>query len=44
MQAIERRDLPLIQANVFVVAIIVVTMNIAVDLLYGALDPRVRFA
>jgi peptide/nickel transport system permease protein len=44
MQAIERRDLPLIQANVFVVAIIVVTMNIAVDLLYGALDPRVQFA
>lgn len=44
MQAIERRDLPLIQADVFVVAIIVVTLNIGVDLLYGALDPRVRFA
>ncbi len=44
MQAIERRDLPLVQADVFVVAIIVVTLNIAVDLLYGALDPRVRFA
>jgi peptide/nickel transport system permease protein len=44
MQAIERRDLPLIQADVFVVAIIVVTLNIGVDLLYGVLDPRVRFA
>lgn len=44
MQAIERRDLPLIQADVFVVALIVVILNIAVDLLYGALDPRVRFA
>ncbi len=44
MQAIERRDLPLVQADVFVVAIIVVTLNIGVDLLYGVLDPRVRFA
>lgn len=44
MQAIERRDLPLIQADVFVVAIIVVVLNIGVDLLYGALDPRVRFS
>jgi peptide/nickel transport system permease protein len=44
MQAIERRDLPLVQADVFVVAIIVVALNVGVDLLYGALDPRVRFA
>ncbi len=44
MQAIERRDVPLIQADVFVVAIIVVVLNIGVDLLYGALDPRVRFS
>ena len=44
MQAIERRDLPLVQADVFVVALIVVVVNIFVDLLYGALDPRVRFA
>lgn len=44
MQAIERRDMPLVQADVFVVAIIVVTLNIGVDLLYGVLDPRVRFS
>ncbi|MCL4489057.1 MAG: ABC transporter permease [Chloroflexi bacterium] len=44
IEAIERRDLPLIQADVFVVALIVVALNIVVDLLYGALDPRVRFA
>ena len=44
MQAIERRDVPLIQADVFVVAIIVVVLNIGVDLIYGALDPRVRFS
>jgi peptide/nickel transport system permease protein len=44
MQAIERRDLTLIQANVFVVALIVVAMNIAIDFIYATLDPRVRLA
>ncbi|HUV74415.1 MAG TPA: ABC transporter permease [Anaerolineae bacterium] len=44
MQAIERRDLTLIQADVFVVAIIVVVMNIFIDLIYAMLDPRVRLA
>lgn len=43
MQAIERHDLPLIQADVFVVALIVVTLNIIIDLIYATLDPRVRF-
>jgi peptide/nickel transport system permease protein len=42
MQAIEERDLTLIQANVFVVALIVVAMNIAIDFVYATLDPRVR--
>lgn len=44
MQAIERRDLTLIQADVFVVALIVVAMNIIIDFIYAALDPRVRLA
>jgi peptide/nickel transport system permease protein len=44
MQAIERRDLTLIQADVFVVALIVVAMNIIIDVIYAALDPRVRLA
>lgn len=44
MQAIERRDLTLIQADVFVVALIVVLMNIGIDFIYAALDPRVRLA
>ncbi len=42
MQAIEERDLTLIQADVFVVALIVVAMNITIDFIYAALDPRVR--
>jgi peptide/nickel transport system permease protein len=44
MQAIERRDLTLIQADVFVVAVMIVVLNIAIDLIYAALDPRVRLA
>lgn len=44
MQAIERHDLPVVQAVVFVVALMVVAMNILVDIVYAFLDPRIRFA
>lgn len=43
MQAIERHDIILVQAVVFVVAIMVVTINIIVDVTYTMLDPRVKF-
>jgi len=43
MEAIERRDFPVIQADVFVVAASVVLLNLFVDLSYAYLDPRVRF-
>lgn len=42
MQAIERRDLTLIQADVFLVALIVLAMNIVIDFIYASVDPRVR--
>ncbi len=44
VDAIERQDLPLLQADVFVVAMIVVVINLFIDLLYGALDPRIRYS
>lgn len=40
IQAIQRRDLPLILACVFVVAIMVVLVNLLVDLAYAWADPR----
>jgi peptide/nickel transport system permease protein len=40
-QAVGRQDLPLTEAVVFVVALIVVLANVGIDLLYRALDPRV---
>lgn len=43
VDAIKRQDLPLLQADVFVVALIVVVLNLVIDLLYGALDPRIRY-
>jgi peptide/nickel transport system permease protein len=44
IQAIDRRDLPLIEAAVIVIAVMVVTVNLLVDLLYSFIDPRVRYS
>jgi ABC-type dipeptide/oligopeptide/nickel transport system permease component len=41
-QAIEHRDVPLLEGIVLVFAGFVVLVNLATDLLYGALDPRIR--
>jgi peptide/nickel transport system permease protein len=41
-QAVTNRDLPLIQAFVFVSALTIVTANVLLDLAYVALDPRIR--
>ncbi|MBI5292103.1 MAG: ABC transporter permease [Chloroflexi bacterium] len=42
IDAIANRDFPVLQATVFVVGIIVVLTNLVLDLLYAAIDPRVR--
>ncbi len=41
-QALLNRDMPLIQATVFVVAAVVMLTNLIVDLLYVVVDPRIR--
>jgi peptide/nickel transport system permease protein len=43
LTAITARDYQVIQAFTLVVAIIFVVVNLGVDLLYGFLDPRVRY-
>ena len=40
--AISARDLPVVQGVVLFVAVTIVTLNTAVDCLYGLLDPRIR--
>ena len=44
IQAIERRDLPLVSACVFVVALMTIILNLIVDLAYAAIDSRARVA
>jgi len=44
LQAIVQRDYPVLQAVVLLVTFIFVLVNLAVDLLYVALDPRIRYA
>ena len=44
LDAVSQRDYPLVQAIVLMFAVIFLVVNLAVDLLYGLLDPRVRLA
>ena len=44
IQAIQSKDLPLVQACVLLLAVIFVVVNLVVDLLYAYLDPRIRLA
>lgn len=39
-----RRDYPVLQFGILVVATLVAAINLTVDLVYGAVDPRVRLA
>lgn len=43
LTAVERRDYPLIQGCAFFIAVIMVLANFAIDLLYGVIDPRIRY-
>lgn len=42
IDSIQQRDLPLIQASVALVAVMVILVNLVVDLLYAVIDPRIR--
>jgi peptide/nickel transport system permease protein len=43
IQSIQHRDLPLVEACVFVIATTIITLNLLVDILYTRIDPRIRF-
>jgi len=43
VQAVSYRDYPTVQAIIFVMALIFLVVNLAVDVLYGWLDPRIRY-
>ena len=44
VQAVPARDFPVIQAGVFVFALVFIAVNLAVDLLYAVVDPRIRLS
>lgn len=43
INAINVSDLPMVQAIVFIFAVLVVVFNLIADVLYGLLDPRIRY-
>lgn len=44
INAIQQRDFPVVVGAVTLVAVIFVVINLVVDVLYGVLDPRVRYS
>ena len=44
IESINRRDYPVLQGGVLLVATAVMTVNLIVDLLYGLINPRIRYA
>ena len=41
--AIEANDLPMVQTLTFIFALLIVIFNLIADILYGILDPRIRY-
>ncbi|MBT3640880.1 MAG: ABC transporter permease subunit, partial [Acidiferrobacteraceae bacterium] len=41
--AIEGADIPTVQTLTFLFAILIVLFNLIADVLYGMLDPRIRY-
>jgi peptide/nickel transport system permease protein len=44
VEAISGRDYPLLQGTILVTSLLYVLVNLAVDILYAACDPRIRYA
>lgn len=44
IQAVNTRDMAIVQASVFVIATLVILMNLVADILYRLLDPRIKYS
>jgi len=42
IDAISRRDYPVVQGGILMIATLVILVNLVVDLMYGVLNPRIR--
>lgn len=43
INAIQSNDLPMVQTLTFIFAVLIVTFNLIADVMYGILDPRIRY-
>ena len=44
VDAVLLRDYPMVQGTVLIIGMSFVFINLAVDLLYGCLDPRIKYS
>jgi dipeptide transport system permease protein len=44
IEAISRRDYPILQGGTLLIGVVVMSVNLLVDLLYGLINPRIRHA
>jgi dipeptide transport system permease protein len=44
IHGVQSRDYPVVQGGILLIAIIVISVNLIVDLLYGVINPRIRHA
>ena len=44
VEAISRRDYPVLQGGILLIGTVVMAVNLAVDLIYGFINPRIRHA
>jgi ABC-type dipeptide/oligopeptide/nickel transport system permease component len=44
VEAIGGRDFPLVQATAFLASVVVIALNLMTDVVYGLIDPRIRYA
>ena len=44
LDAVSQRDYPAVQGAVLMMAVVFVGVNLAVDLMYGIIDPRIRYS
>ena len=44
IHGVQSRDYPVVQGGILLIATIVITVNLVVDMLYGVINPRIRHA
>ena len=44
IDGINHRDFPVIQGVILMTAAVVLLLNLVIDMLYGVLDPRIRYS